>query len=397
MRRQAIICICNPENRRAKFFTEACRREGFADPTLIAWKDFLEPGGAERLRKMAEGAQWVRIESPGEDFEVEKALLHWGERAMKAEPYSHLSGSEIDRLHFERGRILCLRQWYHGWCGALHVLSATISEGRPSARFLSAPGNIEVFFDKYLCSELLEKAGVRVPKRLGVPVSGADLLERMEQTKTPRVFVKPCHSSSGSGVVALETDGRRIRASTPLEIARRDGRIVLFNTLLIKRYEDPRLIVEMLDTLCQERVTVEEWFPKAGWKGMRFDLRVLVVGGNAQHVVMRQSRHAITNLHLGNQRGCVEEIQRAAGEKNWRRAMEVCEAAAGRFPESLYVAVDLLIGTGFSRFRVAEINAFGDLLPGVRFHGRSTYEAEMNAVRMNAGLLAEAQVSTSGT
>jgi hypothetical protein len=43
------------------------------------------------------------------------------------------------------------------------------------------------------------------------------------------------------------------------------------------------------------------------------------------------------------------------------------------------VAVDLLISPCFRKFAVAEVNAFGDLLPRLEHEGLDTYGAEISA------------------
>jgi hypothetical protein len=64
----------------------------------------------------------------------------------------------------------------------------------------------------------------------------------------------------------------------------------------------------------------------------------------------------------------------------------VCERAAACFPDTLCVAVDLLPATGWRRFAVGEVNAFGDLLPrltglpGSGFEGLDTYATQVVAV-----------------
>ena len=45
------------------------------------------------------------------------------------------------------------------------------------------------------------------------------------------------------------------------------------------------------------------------------------------------------------------------------------------------LGVDLMVGTNRRSFRIAEINAFGDLLPGVLDQGMDTYEAQLHAWR----------------
>jgi hypothetical protein len=47
------------------------------------------------------------------------------------------------------------------------------------------------------------------------------------------------------------------------------------------------------------------------------------------------------------------------------------------FPESLYAGIDLLFSPDFRRQAVIEVNAFGDLLPGVFWQGQETYAAEL--------------------
>jgi hypothetical protein len=69
----------------------------------------------------------------------------------------------------------------------------------------------------------------------------------------------------------------------------------------------------------------------------------------------------------------------------WADLLRTCERAAGVVPESLYVGVDLLVAPGFRRHAVLEINAFGDLLPGILFDGLDTYAAELSALAVGFG------------
>lgn len=120
-------------------------------------------------------------------------------------------------------------------------------------------------------------------------------------------------------------------------------------------------------------VVVERWFPKAGIDGRSIDLRVMVIDGRARHCVVRTSRSPVTNLHLGNQRGDLSVVQTRLGPAGWGQVVDLAERAAGCFPDTMTVGVDLMINTGWDRFAVAEVNAFGDLLPGVLVDGRDAY------------------------
>jgi hypothetical protein len=96
----------------------------------------------------------------------------------------------------------------------------------------------------------------------------------------------------------------------------------------------------------------------------------------------------MTNLHLGGGRGdlpAAREATEAAGG-SWAETLAVCERAAERFPGMSRVGVDLLPGRGWRRFSVGEVNAFGDLLPGLTglpgsgAEGLDTYAAQVAAV-----------------
>lgn len=66
-------------------------------------------------------------------------------------------------------------------------------------------------------------------------------------------------------------------------------------------------------------------------------------------------------------------------------ALDMCERAAAVFPGTCCVGVDLLPTAGWRRFAVGEVNAFGDLLPGLMglpgsgAEGLDTYGAQVTA------------------
>jgi hypothetical protein len=187
-------------------------------------------------------------------------------------------------------------------------------------------------------------------------------------------------------VVALEIGPNgRAHATTSAELVRRpDGIAHLFNSLRIRRYtEEPDLRL-LFDILAREPLHVERWLPKATQHGRSADLRVVVTAGQASHAVLRTSRHPMTNLHLGGARGDLALVRDAAGPA-WRELLDTCEQAARSFPRSLTVAVDVLPAINWRRHAVGEINAFGDLLPGLTglpgsfAEGRDTYSVFVTA------------------
>jgi hypothetical protein len=347
VRRLAVVG--NPANRRVGLFAAAVRRAGLPAPRVLSWLDVLtsdpEPFQNHSL---------VRLEAAGEDGEVDRILRG------SAEPLRH-------------GEIGGSAAWFAGFGEALRKVEVLAA----GARLLSQPDDIRVMFDKAACHAKLEAAGVAVPPALGFAPSGWDDLRRACPWR--RVFVKPRHGSSASGVVALEFGGAgQVQATTSVEVA--GGR--LFNSLRVRRYRDEREIAAIIDRLAPDGLHVEKWYPKADLDGLVMDVRVVLVAGRPTHVVGRGSRSSpMTNLHLGGSRIDAAAIRAEAGERTWLEAMRGCERVAALFPGTLQVGVDLMFGVGWRGHAVAEVNAFGDLLPGLLHEGRDTYDEQIAALR----------------
>ena len=251
---------------------------------------------------------------------------------------------------------------------------------------MNHPGEIAAMFDKRRCHALLAGHGVPVPRGLGPVRSHEALLARMRETGCHRVFVKLAHGSSASGVVAYQVGGpggARHQAMTTVEMVPGAGGVRLYNSRRVRVYRDRREIAALIDELCRHRVHVEQWLPKAGFRNRTFDLRVVVIGGAAQHVVVRLSRNAMTNLHLGSGptsgHAPLEALLTRLDRPVWEAARRTCERAMEVFPGSLYAGIDLLIASDYRRHAVAEVNAFGDLLYGALHDGKDPYTAEIEA------------------
>jgi D-alanine-D-alanine ligase-like ATP-grasp enzyme len=76
-----------------------------------------------------------------------------------------------------------------------------------------------------------------------------------------------------------------------------------------------------------------------------------------------------SNLHLGNRRASLTGLDAPLAA-----ARQLAEHAAACFPHSLYAGVDILLDAR-GRAYVGEINAFGDLLPGVLHQSKDAYSA----------------------
>lgn len=356
-----LAVVGNPENRRVTLFADAARAAGLPAPRVVPWERVLRDRGAS----FAVG-ETVRLDSPGENPEVDRLL-------RGARDSTRVEGSAL-------------------WCGRFVRAVAGLRGGVR----LDDPGELAVLFDKRRCHTVLAAADVPVPFS---PTSGPDaaavsgwddVRAVMRDHRMPRLFVKLAHGSSASGVLAVESSGRgRLRATTSVELAP-DGR--LFNSLKVRRYEREADIAAIVDALAPDGLHLERWLPKASQRGRPADLRVVVVDGRATHAVVRTGRSPMTNLHLGGSRGDLDaarEAVEAAGSR-WADVLAVCERAAACFPRTLCVGVDLLPATGWRRFAVGEVNAFGDLLPrltglpGSGAEGLDTYAAQIAAVLRRA-------------
>lgn len=339
------LLVANPENRRATFFREAVERRGDRC-RVISWLEVL--AGADV------SADLVRIESPGENWQVESALLG------RYEPE-------------DLGRIRGIDVAYHRFVEVLQRFEAS--------RFMNTPSAIAAMFDKVTTKQRLHRAGVAVPQGYGLVRTFEELRDVVGRSGRVRFFVKPRHGSSASGVIALSMKHDRVLAVTSVE--RAGDR--LYNSLRLRRYERFDEVERVVDLLgAEDELLVEEWVPKASTQGATFDLRVVAIGDRAEHAVVRLSRHPMTNLHLGNARGDLSLLKAELGAR-WDDIAATALRALAAFDGVLYGGVDIALTPGFGRLTTFEVNAFGDLLPGVvDARGRSTYEAELDAFSLTA-------------
>lgn len=330
----SLALLGNPENRRIQDFSRTWQELSQSAPPVLAYLDFPRGLGEVEL---------LRIDSPGENEEVARRLIRWG------------GGPASAALGY--GEIGYLREYHRGFCALLEDIE------RRGIRCLNHPAEIRVMFDKWRCHQLFLAHGLPRPPSELAPCDFAEFVRGMPPHG--RLFLKPLHGSSASGVCALRWTPRRRQLTAALKITGQ----TLTNSLRVQRYESWRDLEFILSRLLPQGMIAERWIPKLTLAGGAVDLRVLVIGGRARHRVLRVSDHPMTNLHLGNRRGESADLG-----NNLEPALRLAEEAAACFPRSLYAGVDVLLDAR-GRPLLGEINAFGDLLPGLEHQGQSAYAA----------------------
>lgn len=367
------VVIANPENRRVGFLQQALADFNLPLATVLSYADLI--AGNETLSKFAATNTIIRFDSPEKNFNIDKAIIATGAKVPDDGQHQRINATEAAQLEFDKGLILYPRQWYLGWRYLLQQW-----EKQLQCQTMNHPQDIAVMFDKPQCCDRFLHHNIPVPRFLGKIYNYDHLREQMEKQECDRVFVKLSHGSAASGVVAYRADLRFESAITTVERVRENGQTLLYNSRKIRHYTQREAIADIINILTAEGVQVEEWLPKAHLQGCGFDVRVVVINGEAQHIVVRLGKSPMTNLHLGNERGDTQELFAKVGSENWEIMKQTCEAAAALFPNSLYCGADLLILPDWQQHMILEITAFGDLLPGIIWNGLDTYTSEIKAI-----------------
>jgi len=358
---QQIVVLGNPENRRVTMFQEAAKKLGVACE-IYAYQDLLQHKITVEEIVHSEGV--LRIESPGENAIVREALIQKGNTANKV----------LQNFPLEHGQIAHNKLWYKGFSALLQELN----DANLNLKTLNSPKAIQLMFHKLKCQQLLQKNNIEIPLLLGKIDNYEHLQEILKQYQYHQVFIKPFHNSSASGVLAFRQVKHQLSLTTSVELIYEKQNIKLYNSLKVRKYRDAQSIKDIINTLCKDGMYAERWIPKANTQEGIFDLRILVINGQARHTVIRQSQHPITNLHLGNQRGDLNKIKTILGAEKWQNIQELAVQAVQTLPPTTYAGVDLLVSNSWKKFYILEINAFGDLLPNLLHQNETTYEAVLS-------------------
>lgn len=363
------LIIGNPENRRVTLFQQALERQGQPSARVVSHLEALD--GA--LEGLSNEPAVVRLDATGENADVEGRLLAMGREEARVNGFEVYEGGDV-----QFGQIVAPRQHHLGYLRYLRQLNESFQR-RPAWRILQPLAAVEELFDKRRTSQRYQRMGVPVPEFIP-DVGTPDALRSAarEQGWTNLVVKLSCSSSASCLAVYNMRNGRE----TIMTTMRRRGD-AWFNSLRVQRVDHGPGIDEVLGFLLREGSQVERLISKARLAGAFMDCRVLMVAGEPAFVVVRQSRHLITNLHLGGWRGSFEELRQVVPKAAWEAAMESCRTVA-RAHGTFHLGVDLMFEPGFKRHRIIEANAFGDLLPNLTRRGLDVYEWQIAALQDTA-------------
>jgi glutathione synthase/RimK-type ligase-like ATP-grasp enzyme len=366
------LWLGNPENRRCHFFLEAAQRAGLPQPKLLSYATLLTQ--QVDWEKLLQGVDWLRIESPGENAQVAQALLQWGA------DHPQLTAAVAPSFRLPKGSLIGMQQQHWGFMRALDAVAQAL-EAFPQIQLVNSLDYIRLCFDKQRCHARFEQQGIAVPSAVYGIKSYEELRQAMNDKGWKQVFIKPLHGSSASGVVAFRRRGQRVSAITSTDMQVENNQLQLYNSLRLSHYKTEKEIARLIDRLAQEGILVERWIPKASLEEATFDLRMVVIGGKAEHTVVRQSRSPLTNLHLGNCRGSLDNLQTFLGTARWQLLQQLAEQAAAALPPNHCASLDVLVGSNFENAYIIEANAFGDLLPRVLHRGNNTYTSVIHHLK----------------
>ncbi len=347
-----VILIASLEDRRATGFLRAASARGVEVSAIDHQVLLAQP---ERLLALLDRPAWVRLDAMGPECTPRLLAL----------------GGVHDREP-AHGELVAPAARHRGFLAHLERLAKVVATR--SWCWLTPPALVAELFDKDRTAERLAAHEIRTTEVLHVSEHTPEgLFAAMAERGASRVFVKLRFGSSASGLAVVSQRNGRRTVWTTLE--RSGGR--WFNSLRVRRLDSASAQDAALAFVLGEGARVELADQKLRLRGRHCDVRFVIVEGRCRLALPRTSTHPITNLHLGGTRGDAVALRPLVGPERWAEAVDMAERAAhGAF----MVGVDLLFRASDLAPRVIEVNAFGDLLPGLRSEGRDAYDWQVEAL-----------------
>lgn len=363
------VIILGPQTSfRVKAFQAALAASHAPAARVIGYHQFLE--NPDLLRAALSPGSILRFETPDQDPAELTALLARGVDACRKAGYRTLDVDDVTHTICDAGRLSPPAQLYFGLADALSR-AAHIAEQK-NATMTAAPTDILTAMDKTNCAAHLERCNVPIPRYLGAPANFDELMALMKRHPCRRVFIKLRHGSSAAGMMALATasTGEMIATTT----AAINARGHLCATRRIQQLRDVGQIAHLVNQLAPLGLHVEQWVNKAGFQDTNCDLRVITIAHEPVFTILRQSRHPMTNLHLGGMRQDAEHLLNRMDDDSRAALFATCRTVAAAFPSCAMLGIDIAVLSDFNRHVVLEVNGFGDFVKDVTHQGLTPHE-----------------------
>ncbi|MEZ6140356.1 MAG: STM4014 family protein [Zavarzinella sp.] len=311
---------------------------------LIPWIDLLQDGPIHEIYREP---VWVRLESAGRNANFQHRLLEMWHPEVPSFPTAKTSF----RLAV---------QFHSAWAKFLESRTTSWS-GNANIHWTAQPMEVLQLFDKYQCGDFMKAHSIPTPATfLMHDISVADFFQQLDSLGWKKAFLKWRFGSSAVGILFLELRHNQWHGWTTLRFHDNDWH----NTRRLVAVSGSSL-QETISVLLQSGAVLQEYFPKAFLNGQQFDLRLILIAGTIEFIVVRCSPHQITNIHLGGTKGDVGLIRKLIPKRLWLDACDMCEKI-GCLYRSLVLGIDLAFDAAISRFTIFEVNAFGDHFPTLR-------------------------------
>ncbi|MEP3890662.1 MAG: STM4014 family protein [Hellea sp.] len=351
--------VCEDPNRTERF-KQALSSCGLPKLAHRTYSQFIE--SPEAFQSFLGSIDILRLDSPGGSFESWAAMCRY-------------SGFNPENFSNEFGKIYPLKPSNEGFDKAVRAISQAASCPKTFD-----PKAIALFMDKERSHSFCAKNNLPVPQKIPKVRSCQALETTMKEMGLRRAFMKLKYGSAASGVLAIEMQGRYLRVITTAEMKRSGEDITLYNSLKVRKYLDDEAR-QLIDTmLARYEVHIEEWIPKLRLSDHPIDIRLLVIGGQPAHLVIRSSSSPITNLHLGNERFQSDILRRTVSETFWNRIQTLGQQVGSYFPDQFCIGLDIGIDRASEHVFIIEINAFGDYLNDVMYEGMDPYTYQVKAL-----------------
>ena len=319
----------------------------------------------ERILDSLPPNSWLKIDSPGEDPQVQEFFIRQG---WQLQQHTH----RPLQLPTQHGQLMASDDWYYGYADFLNRLESLITP-ELNIRWVNNIKSILLMTDKWCCQQHFQQYHIPTPQLLGQIHNYDEFQTLMQQHSAAQVFIKARYGSSASGIIAYRRNRQGRQQASSTTIFEND---LPFNSKRVRQYTQESDIARLINAIAQYDAYVENWIPKprlnVQGKSLSFDFRTLMLNGQPQHEIIRASTHPMTNLHLDSHRIQSEQVKTQYGIAHMH---DILEQAASTLPDAHIIGFDTIATP--SKAWVLEANAFGDLLLDIRHQEQSTYEAQL--------------------